>query len=87
VPDEASSVAVDLDVSPAPSPVRVAERGRALPRVSRRVWEPALYAGAAISYVTIGVFVNEFVLSWVVAFAWLLLWVWGVPSLVRRLRR
>jgi hypothetical protein len=51
------------------------------------VWEPALYSGAAISYITIGVFVNEFVLSWVVAFAWLLLWVWGVPALVRRLRR
>lgn len=85
--DEASSVAIDLDVPPAAAPERVARRARAVPRVSRRVWEPALYAGAAASYITIGVFVNEFVLSWVVAFAWLLLWVWGVPALVRRLRR
>ena len=87
MPEEASSVAVDLDVSPAAPPARVAEHGRSLPRVSRRVWEPALYAGAAISYVAIGVFVNEFVLSWVVAFTWLLLWVWVLPALARRLRR
>ena len=85
--DEASSVAIDLDVPPAATPERIVARSRALPRVSRRVWEPALYAGAAVSYVTIGVFLNDFVLSWVVAFAWLLLWVWGVPTLIRRLRR
>jgi hypothetical protein len=83
--DEASSLAIDVDV-PAPAE-RARALGRARARVSRRVWEPALYAGAAVSYITIGVFVNEFVLSWVVAFAWLLLWVWGVPALVRRLRR
>jgi len=87
MPDEATSVAIDLDAAATAAPARAAERRRALPRVSRRVWEPALYAGAAVSYITIGVFVNEFVLSWVVAFAWLLLWVWGVPALVRRLRR
>ena len=86
MPDEASSVAIDVDVQAAPRPSpRAAER--AWPRVSRRVWEPALYAGAAVSYIAIGVFVNEFVLSWVVAFAWLLLWVWVLPTLVRRLRR
>jgi hypothetical protein len=67
-------------VPPTPAVVR-------LPRVSGRVSEPALYGGAAVSYITIGVFVNEFVLSWVVAFAWLLLWVWGVPALLRRRRR
>ena len=85
MPDEGSSVAIDLDVPAVAAPARAADRTR--PRASRRVWEPALYTGAAISYITIGVFVNEFVLSWVVAFAWLLLWVWGVPALVRRLRR
>ena len=86
MPDEASSLAIDVDVPPA-VPAAGAERRRAVPRVSRRVWEPALYAGAAVSYITIGVFVNEFVLSWVVAFAWLLLWVWVLPTVVRRLRR
>jgi len=86
MPDEARSVAIDLDTPPPARPAAVA-RGRALPRVSRRVWEPCLYVGAAVSYITIGVFVNEFVLSWVVAFAWLLLWVWVLPTLIRRLRR
>jgi hypothetical protein len=85
MPDEASSVAIDLEVPAAAAPPRASER--TWPRVSRRVWEPALYAGAAVSYITIGVFVNEFVLSWVVAFAWLLLWVWVLPTLVRKLRR
>ena len=83
--DDASSLAIDLDVPPTDVSPRAAERVR--PNISRRVWEPALYAGAAVSYITIGVFVNEFVLSWVVGFAWLLLWVWGVPAFVRRLRR
>jgi hypothetical protein len=83
--DDASSLAIDLDVPPADASPRAAEHVR--PNISRRVWEPALYAGAAVSYITIGVFVTEFVLSWVVGFAWLLLWVWGVPAFVRRLRR
>jgi hypothetical protein len=48
---------------------------------------PCLYAGAAVSYIAIGVFVNDFMLSWVVGFAWLLLWVWALPAAVRRLRR
>ena len=87
MPDEASSVAIDLDVSPAAAPVPAVARRRARPRVSRRVWEPALYAGAAVSYITIGVFVNEFVLSWVVAFAWLLVWVWGCRRSSGELRR
>jgi hypothetical protein len=85
--DEASSLLIDVDAPPAAIAPRAAEHRRPLPHVSRRVWEPALYAWAAVSYITIGVFVNEFVLSWVVAFAGLLLWVWGLPTLVRRLRR
>jgi len=56
-------------------------------RASARVREAALYGGAAVSYVAIGVFVTEFALSWVVGFSWLMLWVWGLPALVRRLRR
>jgi hypothetical protein len=48
---------------------------------------PLLYAGAAVSYIALGVFVNDFMLSWVVGFAWLLLWVWALPAVVRRLRR
>lgn len=70
---------------------RVERRRRALSlpsvRISEGTREKLLYAGAAASYVAIGVFVTEFVLSWVIAFAWLLLWVCGIPALVRRLRR
>jgi hypothetical protein len=55
-----------------------------LPRVrlSAATKERLLYACAAI-----GVFVTEFALSWIAGFSWLLLWVWGLPSLWRRLRR
>jgi hypothetical protein len=56
-------------------------------RVSERTREKLLYAAAGVSYVAVGVFVNEFALSWIVGFSWLMLWVWGLPALVRRLRR
>lgn len=46
----------------------------------------ALYLGAGASYVAIGVFFTPFMLSWIIAFAWLLLWVWVVPAVARRLR-
>jgi hypothetical protein len=63
--------------------------GISLPRVrlSAATRERLLYVGAAVSYVSIGVFVTEFALSWFVGFAWLLLWVWGLPALVARVRR
>ena len=64
-------------------------RGIAVPRLrlSAATRERLLYVGAAVSYISIGVFVTEFALSWFVCFAWLLLWVWGLPALVGRLRR
>jgi hypothetical protein len=42
------------------------------------------YAGAAAIYITIGVFTTDFLLSVFVATAYLLLMVWLVPTLVRR---
>lgn len=48
--------------------------------------EPALYLAAAIAYVALGVAVPDFLFSWVVGAAFLLLAVWLVPSLLRRLR-
>lgn len=56
-------------------------------RVSPRATEAALYAGAAISYVALGVFFVQLVEVWMVGLAWLLLWAWGVPTLIRRSRR
>lgn len=65
------------------------QRLLALPRlyVSERAQKVLLYGGAGISYVAAGVFVTEILLSWFAAFAWLLAWTWGLPSVVRRLRR
>jgi hypothetical protein len=62
-------------------------RSLALPRLSGRALRALPYAGAGISYVAIGVFVTELLLTWFVAFAWLLAWTWGLPTIVRRLRR
>ena len=69
-----------------------AETTAVTPGERRRVrWaaleQPVLYGAAAVSYVAIGVFVTAFLLTWVVAFAWLLLWVWVLPAAVRRLIR
>jgi hypothetical protein len=76
-------------VSSAPIEGRWARRAVLLRsiRISESAGEKILYGTAAASYIAVGVFVTEFVLSWVIAFAWLLLWVCGVPALVRRLRR
>ena len=56
-------------------------------RVTAAAGERVLYVCAAVSYIAIGVFVNEFMLSWVVGFAWLLVWVWVLPAFVRWVRR
>jgi hypothetical protein len=49
--------------------------------------ELALYLAAAVAYITLGVFVTEILRSWVVGFGFLLICVWGLPSLARRLGR
>lgn len=48
--------------------------------------ELALYLGAAVSYIGLGVAVPNLLLSWVEGAAFLLLAVSIVPALVRRLR-
>jgi hypothetical protein len=67
---------------------RGSRRPRLVARVltSSRARQAVLYGAAGVSYVVAGVFVTELALSWVVGFAWLLAWVWGVPALGRRLR-
>jgi hypothetical protein len=47
--------------------------------------ELALYVGAGVVYVAIGVTFVEFLFSWVVAAGFLLLGVVALPALVRRL--
>jgi uncharacterized membrane protein (DUF485 family) len=48
--------------------------------------ELALYLAAGVVYVGVGVAVPEFLFAWVVAAAYLLVAVWLLPELVRRLR-
>jgi hypothetical protein len=49
--------------------------------------ELALYLAAGVAYVAIGVAFPEFLFSWFVAAAYLLVCVVALPALVRRLRR
>jgi hypothetical protein len=49
--------------------------------------ELALYLGAAVAYVALGLAVPNLLLSWVEGAAFLLLAVWIIPALVRRLLR
>jgi hypothetical protein len=49
--------------------------------------ELALYAAAGLVYIAIGVNVPEFLFSWVVATAYLLLCVVALPAIARRLTR
>ena len=46
----------------------------------------AIYAGAAVAYVAAGVFETDFMLSVIVAIAYLLVVAWLLPALVARLR-
>jgi hypothetical protein len=50
------------------------------------VKELAPYLAAAVAYIALGVAIPELLLSWVEGAAFLLLAVWIVPALVRRLR-
>jgi hypothetical protein len=49
--------------------------------------ELALYLAAGAVYVAIGVTAVEFLFSWFVAAAYLLVYVVALPALVRRIRR
>ena len=46
----------------------------------------ALHLGVAAAYVSLGVFVPQFLISWPGGAAFFLLGVWALPALVRRLR-
>jgi hypothetical protein len=46
----------------------------------------AQYLAAALVYVALGVVVPELLLSWIVGVAYVLVAVWVVPALVRRVR-
>jgi hypothetical protein len=45
-----------------------------------------LYVSAAATYVSLAVY-NKWLLDWIVGPLWLVGWVWGLPALVRLIRR
>jgi hypothetical protein len=60
--------------------------GRSLLRgVLRRHGELILYVAAGVAYITLGVFVKQALALWLEGAAFLLLAVWLLPALVRRL--
>jgi hypothetical protein len=50
------------------------------------VKEVVLYAAAAAVYIALGVFVPQVLISWPVGATYVLLAVWLLPALVRRVR-
>lgn len=66
------------------TPVLERRRARLFARAASRAL--ALYGAAGMSYVALAVFFTQVMLSWVIAFAWLELWVWLIPAVIRRLR-
>jgi hypothetical protein len=45
-----------------------------------------LYASAAVTYITLSIY-NKWLLDWIVGPLWLFAWVWGLPALVKLVRR
>ncbi len=78
---------IDLKPSPVtPARVRHSEEARR-EEGAEAVRELALYVAAGAVYITLGVFVTEILLSWVVGIGFLVLFVWAIPALASRLRR
>ncbi|HEX3268186.1 MAG TPA: hypothetical protein VHQ98_09420 [Gaiellaceae bacterium] len=68
-----------------PEPDQVSTRFEVPSRADLRVF--AGYCVAAAVYIAIGVVVNDFMFSVVVAMAYIVVAAWLVPTLFRRLRR
>ena len=45
-----------------------------------------LYASAAVTYITLSIY-NKWLLDWIVGPLWLVALVWGLPALVKLVRR
>jgi len=45
-----------------------------------------LYVSAAVSYIALSIY-NKWLLDWIVGPLWLVAWVWGLPALVKLIRR
>src|SRR4051812_13903836 len=45
-----------------------------------------LYASAAVTYIALSIY-NKWLLDWIIGPFWLVAWVWGLPALVKLVRR
>jgi hypothetical protein len=45
-----------------------------------------LYLSAAVSYISLSIY-NKWLLDWIVGPLWLVAWVWGLPAIVKLIRR
>jgi hypothetical protein len=45
-----------------------------------------LYASAAVTYITLSIY-NKWLLDWIIGPFWLVAWVWGLPAIVKLIRR
>jgi hypothetical protein len=45
-----------------------------------------LYASAAVTYIALSIY-NKWLLDWIVGPVWLVAWVWGLPAIVKVIRR
>ena len=62
--------------------------GRSVLRAAlRRYNVQILYGAAGLAYITLGIFVKQALALWIEGAAFLLLTVWLLPALIRRIRR
>jgi hypothetical protein len=45
-----------------------------------------LYASAAVTYIGLSIY-NKWLLDWIIGPFWLVAWVWGLPAIVKLIRR
>ena len=69
----------------AAGPGRRSDPGASEPGTSKYV-DFFLYASAAVSYISLSIY-NKWLLDWIVGPLWLVAWVWGLPALVKLIRR
>jgi hypothetical protein len=64
---------------PAPPPVPS-------PPAPSKYVDVLLYVSAAVSYISLSIY-NKWLLDWIVGPLWLVAWVWGLPAIVKLVRR
>ncbi len=63
------------------------DRRSSLGDALRRYNVQILYGAAGVAYITLGIFVKQALALWIEGAAFLLLAVWLLPAVIRRLRR